>query len=87
MFRKAFSSVMATFAAANINKDKYDLLHGEVQLHATHMEPLWTQYKAEFEHIAPVELNENAMFTFFKNVDKVIEHNSKDFKSYTKVLN
>ena len=27
------------------------------------------------------------MFTFFQNVDKVIEHNSKDIKTYTKVIN
>ena len=27
------------------------------------------------------------MFTFFENVDKVIEHNSQENKSFTKALN
>ncbi len=87
MLSKALTSVLATFAAANINEDRQNLLNGGEQLHATDMEPLWNQFKTEFEHISPVELDQNAMFTFFQNVDKVIEHNSKDTKTYTKVIN
>jgi len=87
MFSKAFSSVLATFAAANINEDNHELLHGEKQLHAIHMQPLWEQFKQEFDAVSPVELNQDAMFTFFENVDKVIEHNSQENKSFTKALN
>ena len=57
MFRKAFSSVLATFATANINEDNQELLHGEKQLHAIHMQPLWDQFKQEFDAVSPVELN------------------------------
>ena len=57
MLSKAFSSVLATFATANINEDNQELLHGEKQLHAIHMQPLWDQFKQEFDAVSPVELN------------------------------
>lgn len=57
MFRTAFSGVLATFATANINEDHHELLHGEKQLQAFDMQPLWQQFVTEFDAVSPVELN------------------------------
>jgi len=37
MLRRAIGSTLAAFAAAEINEDFGDLLHGREELHATHM--------------------------------------------------
>ena len=77
MFKLALGSAIAGYAAAEINEDFQTILHGEEQLHATHLEPMWAQYKAEYEGVAPIGLDsEDAMFAFFANVDSIITHNT-----------
>ena len=53
------------------------------------MVPLWQQFKEEFAESSPVELvdGKDILMTFFINVDKVIEHNSRSDKTYTKGIN
>ena len=87
MFKTAASTMIATLAAANINEDFHGLLHGEEQLRGTHMEPMWEQFKEEYEALSPVDLDEDAMFTFFNNVDRVINHNSRSDKTFTQGIN
>jgi len=88
MFKKAAGTMLATLAAADINQDFSEMLQGTEQFKATHMEPMWHQYKEEFGQRSPVDLDdESAMFTFFNNVDRVIEHNSRDDKTYSQGIN
>ena len=89
MFKKGASMLLATMAAADINEDFHGVLHGEEKFLDTHMVPLWQQFKEEFAESSPIELNneESIMLTFFSNVDKVIEHNSRSDKTYTKGIN
>ena len=87
MFRKAMGGLLASFAAADINDDFKSILHGGEQLHAGDLEPLWTQFKTEFASLSPVALDEDSMFTFFENVDSIIEHNRKSDKTFTRGIN
>jgi len=87
MLRTAIASTLAAFAAADINEDFGDLLQGREDLHATHFEPIWAQYKAEFEGQSPVDLDEDAMFNFFENVDKIITHNKQEDKKFSQGIN
>jgi len=87
MFRKAVSTVLASLAAADINEDFSSVIQGTEELRGAHLEPLWSQYKAEFATLSPVELNDDAMYTFFNNLDSVIEHNSKADKTYSRGIN
>lgn len=88
MFKSVFGSVVATMAAADINADFHDLIHGEETLHMVHMKPVWEQFKEEFTETSPVDLeDESKMFTFFENLEKVIEHNKKEDKTYSRGIN
>lgn len=52
------------------------------------MEPLWTQFKAEYAHLSPVDLSDDStMYTFYEKLESIIEHNSRDGKTYTRGLN
>jgi cathepsin H len=48
---------------------------------------MWTQFKADYESQSPVALDQEAMFNFFETVDKIITHNKKTEKTYTKGIN
>lgn len=88
MFKNILGAVLATFATADINTDFHDLLHGVKLMEATDLEPIWTQFKAEFEHLSPVDLSDdNTMYTFYEKLDSIIEHNSSADKTYTRGLN
>ena len=88
MFKKAVSSLLATFAAADINADYSEYLNGEIPLLDENLEPLWAQFKEEFGASSPVDLSaESAKSTFLKNLDAVIAHNSQTEKSYKRALN
>ena len=88
MFNKTVGIMLATLAAADINHDYEGLLAGDEQLRGTDMQPMWEQFKNEFAELSPVDLSEQStMYTFFENVDRVIDHNSKDDKTYTKEIN
>ena len=87
MLRSAIVSSLAAFASADINVDYHDLLHGLEELRAGHLQPLWSQFKTEFEHLSPIDLDEDSMFSFFDNVDKIITHNKKSEKTYTVGIN
>ena len=88
MFKNILGAVLATFATADINTDYHDLLHGVKLMEATDLEPIWTQFKAEFADLSPVDLrDDNSMYTFYEKLDSIIEHNSREDKSYTRGLN
>lgn len=87
MFKKAAGTMLATFAAADINQDFHELLHGGEQFTVSHMQPMWAQYKEEYGERSPVSLDEDAMFTFFTNVERVIDHNSRSDVTYKQGIN
>lgn len=87
MFRKAVGSMLASMAAADINKDFSSLIQGTEEFGGELFEPLWRQYQTEFADLSPVDLDENAMYTFFTNLDAVITHNKKADKTYTRGIN
>ena len=89
MYKKAFGAIVATsYAAADLNTDFKGLLHGQEQFKALDMANLWTQFKQEYGQESPISLeSDNAMGTFFANVDSIIEHNSKSDKKFTRGIN
>ena len=88
MFKNIIGGVLATFASADINIDFHDILHGLKLMEETDLEPIWTQFKAEFEVHSPVGLgDDNAMYNFYEKLDSIIEHNSREDKTWTRGLN
>lgn len=49
--------MIATIAAADINVDFHDILHGIVEINEDHVDPMWDQFKSEFEHLSPNNLH------------------------------
>jgi len=88
MFKKAAGTMLATLAVADINEDYHAMLHGEDMLTGFQIEPMWEQFKAEYAHLSPIDLSdEAAMFDFFANVDSIITHNSRTDKTFTRGIN
>ena len=88
MFKKAAGTMIATIAAADINVDYHDILHGIVSISEDHVDPMWDQFKSEFEHLSPNNLHQDqAVITFFSKVTEIIEHNAKADKTFTKGIN
>jgi len=57
MFKKAAGTMIATIAAADINVDYHDILHGIVSISEDHVDPMWDQFKSEFENLSPNNLH------------------------------
>ena len=88
MFKKTLGAVLATVATADINTDFHDVLHGTHLLSEMDLQPLWTQFKTEYAELSPVDLNnDDAMYTFFEKLDSIIEHNSREDKTWSRGLN
>ena len=88
MLRTAITSGLAVFAAADVNADHSDLLHGKVERTAENLQAIWDQYVKEYENLSPVDLAEDASFVrFFNKLDKIIKHNMQEDRTYTMGLN
>ena len=89
MFKKAAGTLLATLAAADINEDFHGVLHGEEEFTASHMEPIWAQFKEEFAQHSPIEITdeESLKLTFFNKVERIIAHNSRSEKTFIQGIN
>ena len=70
MFKRAVGTLLATFASADINADYHDLIHGIVEKRETDLHAMWDQFKTEFKHLSPINLqSDNAVIQFFEKVN------------------
>jgi len=73
--------------AASVNESFKSYLKGDEPVNHEVFEKMWGSYSAEFKSLNTDKSLAERKSNFAKNIEEIIEHNSKSAKSFTKGIN